>query len=206
MHAPHFWNPCYKTKMRERLRAVEWDFFSVFLQFLPVYQCCVELKLKDHYILLYILFVTFLFVCFVLFHVHFPTGCLHICLFSTGLPQLQLRVCVLPSREQHFSEVGPVSTHQELWPQFHLLHGRVCPQLLHQLTGNHSWLHGHHTVCGGILEKKKKKQKTFGWLWLDWHCGHFWNCRCIAPELKSLALGIQTLVTRTLGESFLVDL
>lgn len=28
----------------------------------------------------------------------------------------------------------------------------------------------------------------------------FCTCRCITPELKSLALGIQTLVTRTLGK------
>lgn len=30
--------------------------------------------------------------------------------------------------------------------------------------------------------------------------GCFGHCRCISPDLKSLALGIQTLATRTLGK------
>lgn len=69
----------------------------------------------------------------------------------TGLWQLQLRARVLPSKQQPLSEAGPVSSDQGVQPEFHLVHGHICPQLLYRLSGGHTRIHGHHTV-GKIMK------------------------------------------------------
>lgn len=122
-----------------------------------------------------------------------------------GVLQLQLFVRLLPCKQQHLSQTGPVSSRQGLQQKLHFLHGCVCPQRLHQRFGSHSWLYGHHSVSFNfqicilfILSI------LTGFLAYAFFSFFFFN-RCISPDLKSLALGMQTLVTRTLGKFIILS-
>ncbi|RXN05137.1 solute carrier organic anion transporter family member 1C1-like protein [Labeo rohita] len=81
----------------------------------------------------------------------YVSPCLAGCTTSTGQGKNTLCLNPVTSRGQQICVFGPVSTWASMYPEFYLLHGGICPQLLHQLSGHYSWIHDHYTIFVGLL-------------------------------------------------------